>query len=259
MEYPFGVPTHLLEPVEIVRVKAELKFLEATKSLRRTSSIFGRTQRMVWEEQALLFIETVFLAFCAETLRAVKEPNERGGHDLALTQMSGMQRRFLNLIIDYVFFTLIPKPCKPSRAFIEDARLTILFGSKGYDEVRKASHEHYDFLLKTKQSPYPRYDHEYEVARRAGRTITVGLPEEGHWADPNCDDPKKRAQLIKEYENEVLKKTGEKLTKKAVAQQAGYKSTTDLNLWLRCDKKARGAIHKNYVRVLTDKPSLYKH
>jgi hypothetical protein len=65
-----------------------------------------------------------------------------------------------------------------------------------------------------------------------------------------------RRAAVNAYLQEVLDKTGEKLTRKAIWTKAGYKNRSEFERWERADSRATKTAHDNIVRVLTQKPHL---
>jgi len=65
-----------------------------------------------------------------------------------------------------------------------------------------------------------------------------------------------RRAAVDAYLQEVLDKTGEKLTRKSIWMKAGYKNRSEFERWERADSRATKTAHNTFVRVLTDKPHL---
>jgi hypothetical protein len=65
-----------------------------------------------------------------------------------------------------------------------------------------------------------------------------------------------RQAAVQAYRNEVLQKTGRRITKKDIWSAAGYTARTEFERWERNDPRATQAAHQNFMRVLTKKPHL---
>ena len=75
-------------------------------------------------------------------------------------------------------------------------------------------------------------------------------------AQPDLSTADSRRAAVDAYKQEVFEKTGTRLGRKDFCAKAGYKCTTEFERWLRTDPKKINKAHRNFVRVLTEKPHL---
>jgi hypothetical protein len=69
--------------------------------------------------------------------------------------------------------------------------------------------------------------------------------------------PLDRRSAVDAYIQEVLEKTGRKITRADFWRAAGYKTRTEFERWQRCDPKHKNeAADKAFTRILTKKPHL---
>lgn len=103
MKYPYKFPPEYQHPVEIALTEAELKFHEVTKNLGRARTGFGRSAGTKWDEQAYLVVESLLLAFASQCVRLGEE------QDVLIGEVRRMVDDFFPLIIEYVYFGLMPE------------------------------------------------------------------------------------------------------------------------------------------------------
>jgi hypothetical protein len=77
---------------------------------------------------------------------------------------------------------------------------------------------------------------------------------------PSEVKPASPHELVEDYIQEVLAKTGKRITKKEIWTAAGYNSRTEFERWERQDgKRPNSAAHETFTRMLTvEKPHLKK-
>src|ERR1039457_6422185 len=73
----------------------------------------------------------------------------------------------------------------------------------------------------------------------------------------NSSDSQSRRAAVDAYIEEVLNKTGKKITRTDIWKHARYKSRTEFERWERNDAKNRNRTgHHRFTRVLSEKPHL---
>lgn len=71
------------------------------------------------------------------------------------------------------------------------------------------------------------------------------------------NEPTNRRALVNRYIQEVLQKTGKRITRKDIWKTAGYHSRTEFERWERQDaKRPNSTAHVNFMRVLSEKTHL---
>ncbi len=135
MKYPYGFPPEYQDAVEVALAKAELKFRKATENLGRHQPGFGRPHGTQWDEQAFLAIESVFLDFASQCLLGGVE------RDAPVGEINWKVDEFIPLIIDHVYFNLMPK----------DERSSDWNGFQKTAEERVRSHEGFETHLETER------------------------------------------------------------------------------------------------------------
>ena len=79
--------------------------------------------------------------------------------------------------------------------------------------------------------------------------------------DPDVSDsPSHRRDLVERYIDEVLEKTGHRITRTEIWKRARYKSRTEFERWERNDmKNPNRTAHERFMRLLVqEKPHLTK-
>jgi hypothetical protein len=73
----------------------------------------------------------------------------------------------------------------------------------------------------------------------------------------NSSDSQSRRAAVDAYIEEVLNKTGKKITRTDIWKHARYKSRTEFERWERNDaKNPNRTAHHRFTRVLSEKPHL---
>ena len=72
----------------------------------------------------------------------------------------------------------------------------------------------------------------------------------------SLDSPEGRKAAVDAYIQEVLDKTGLKITRKDIWEKVGYKDASEFERWQRCDKRASRTAHERFTAVLREKPHL---
>jgi hypothetical protein len=69
--------------------------------------------------------------------------------------------------------------------------------------------------------------------------------------------PTDRRAMVDAYIEEVLQKTGKRITKTVIWKKAGYKRRTEFERWERQDpKRPNRTAHEKFMKILTEKPHL---
>ena len=68
---------------------------------------------------------------------------------------------------------------------------------------------------------------------------------------------KERRRAVEAYRDEVLQKTGKRITFTQIWKAVGYKKPTEFERWLRCDpKRSNKSADERFRRILKEKPHL---
>jgi hypothetical protein len=65
-----------------------------------------------------------------------------------------------------------------------------------------------------------------------------------------------RRKAVEAYIDEVLEKTGKRITRTDIWKSAHYKTRTEFERWQRNDQKATRAANERFTRLLKEKPHL---
>ena len=89
--------------------------------------------------------------------------------------------------------------------------------------------------------------------------ITASEPTvSGHESTGRKHDPVavERRARVEAYRQDVLEKTGNRITRKEIWRKAGYESATEFQRWQRNDPRTTLTANRNFERILSEKPHL---
>jgi hypothetical protein len=129
-----------------------------------------------------------------------------------------------------------PVPVSPVQGFTSDAAI-LKVKNRNPDIPETSSKEE-------KKKPQPSRRNERTNSRKA-KTVRNGLLTAAE-----------RRKAVQAYIDEVLEKTGKRITRTDIWKSAHYKTRTEFERWQRNDPKATRAANERFTRLLKEKPHL---